>query len=149
MAVFNEIKLQWRGEAFAIPPGRVLGAIAEIEEIITFHEVLEKMAAGRPPVVPIARAYGAVLRYAGAEVSDEQVYEGMFMGETVAAKVTDAVHNLLLLMMPPAAIVAANKAEADRAALQADAEARVAAKKSEAASKRLRRSTKRLSSRAA
>jgi hypothetical protein len=138
MAIFQELKLGWDGKTYVIPPDRVLGAIAEIEERVTFHEILQKMAMGRPPIVPVASAYGAVLRYAGAEVTDDAVYEGMFAGgKTVTAHVTAAVNHLLLIMTPPSAVQAAN------------AELAAAAKKAQAAPKPSKRSTKRRSARAA
>ena len=90
MAIFQPIKLSWRGKAFAIPAERVLGAIASIEEVATFPEII-RMVSGTPNMSKIARAYGAVLRYAGAVVDDEEVYEGMFQPGSTHAEVLIAL----------------------------------------------------------
>lgn len=114
-SVFEDIRLAWDGAEYVIPADRVLGAIARIEKHLTLKELHEN-AAGRDtlPLALISMAYGGVLRYAGAKVSDDQVYLGIFGAGGVAARdaVNAAVQGLLTMMIPPSAMVTA----ADRAA---------------------------------
>ena len=106
MAIFQPIKLSWKGKAFTVPAERVLGAIASIEEVATFPEII-RMINGTPNMSKIARAYGAVLRYAGAVVDDEEVYEGMFQPGSTHMEVLTALNAMVTMMMPPSAITGA------------------------------------------
>jgi hypothetical protein len=136
MGIFQDVTLVWNGDEFTIPGNRVLGAIAIVEEQITFMELTDALARGRPPLLAIARAFAGVLRYAGASVSDEQAYEGMFSGGNVQRQVIDAINTLLVMMVPSSALAADPKG------------APPLGKPPAAASKRSRRSTKRRSARA-
>jgi len=97
--MFEPYELRWRGTTYQIPANRMLGAIASAEEVITLAELARAMQQSAPPLTRIARAYGAVLRYAGAKVTDEEVYIGMF--EDPGADVLAAASGLLALMVPP------------------------------------------------
>lgn len=101
MGVFKDIELEWQGKSYVIPANRVMGAIAVIEDVVTLKEIYEAGAKGRMKLSKISAAYGAVLRYAGADLKDEDVYSGMFSGESSAAAASDAVMGLLSMMIPP------------------------------------------------
>lgn len=103
-SVFEDIKLEWRGEPYVIPANRVLGAIARVEEFFTLGE-LTRDARDRNsvPMSKLASAYGAVLRYAGASVTNEEVYEELFQ-KTSAPLITSAIQGLLMMMIPPSAL---------------------------------------------
>lgn len=107
MAIFNEIRLSWDGREFVIPAERVMGAIAEVEEVATFPDLVIMTRGGRPNVSKVARAYAALLRYAGAALSDEEVYAGMFRAGETHTQVLTALNALVMLMMPPTAIAEA------------------------------------------
>jgi hypothetical protein len=114
MAIFEDQTLWWKGEAFVVPATRMLGAIAVIEEHITFIEMVAA-SQGKPPLVKISRAFGALLRYAGCKVSDEEVYRGLFDAESnVMERIETAVTAFLLLMTPPATLL---KPQTERTAL--------------------------------
>lgn len=100
-SVFEPIHMEWNGEKFTIPANRVLGAIARIEEHVTLNE-LRTDAGGRGTVrmVVLSRAYASVLRYAGAAVADEEVYESIFE-KTGGARMLEAIQGLMMLMIPP------------------------------------------------
>jgi hypothetical protein len=105
MSAFNEVKLGFDGKDYVIPADRVMGAIARVEGVLTMGEVA---AMARSPksdlkLSRLASAYGELLRYAGADVSDDAVYVGMF-GDGGAVAVTVALTELLALMMPPDAM---------------------------------------------
>lgn len=99
-------------ETYSIPSDRVFGAICAVEEIVTLKELSEGVAnRGNVSTSRLARAYAAALRYAGAkDLSDEDVYHAMFTTVTASSAMVAAINGLLSLMIPPAAIHAAEKA---------------------------------------
>lgn len=100
MKLFDDIKLEWAGKAYIIPANKVLGAIARIEEIVSIRELAACARESTLPVAKLSMAYGSVLRYAGAEVDDEDVYAGIFSGGDHAHQVATAVGGLLAMMIP-------------------------------------------------
>ena len=102
MAVFESQSLGWKGETYVIPAQRMLGAIATIEEHITVNEMVVS-AFGRPSMVKIARAFGALLRYAGCKVSDDEVYQSIFDPQANhVERIQEALAVFLMIMTPPA-----------------------------------------------
>jgi hypothetical protein len=112
MAIFEEIRYTWGGKDYTLPPGRVLRAIAAVEEVLTMAELHRYMQAGKPPLAKLAMAYGAVLRQAGAIVSDDEIYAGMFAGGEMKERVGTAIGALLAMMIPPESLRQAEKGEA-------------------------------------
>lgn len=105
MAVFEEVRLTWNGVDYVIPPDRMMRCIAMIEEIITLAELHRDMAARRPRLAKLAQSFGAVLRYAGAAATDDEVYAAMYKsGKDMHEQITGTTHTLLMLMMPPASL---------------------------------------------
>ncbi|HEV7284317.1 MAG TPA: hypothetical protein VGN75_05630 [Kaistia sp.] len=100
MGVFDDIRLNWQGTDYVIPANKVMGAIARIEDVITLTEIIQMSRQGRVKFAAIASAYAAVLRYAGVQITDEQVYQGLFKDNT-AAIVNAALAGLLQMMLPP------------------------------------------------
>lgn len=124
MAIFQDISLSWNGAEFTIPASRVLGAIAIVEEQITFPELLLAMQSGKPPLATIARAYGGVLRYAGARVSDDETYAGMFDAARQEQVIT-AINALLVMMVPPDALAKAKRITGGEASAPGNSQAAV------------------------
>ena len=61
----------------------------------------------------IAMAYGALLRYAGATVTDTDVYEGMFGSiRSNPQMMTDSIVTLISLMVPPSVVNSIKQAAA-------------------------------------
>lgn len=133
MAVFQDIVLSWKGEDSTIPASRVLGAIAIVEEQITFPELLAAMQRGRPPLATIARAYGGVLRYAGAKITDDETYAGMF-DAAEQEQIVASINALLVMMVPPGALAKSNTVTGGEAS--APGNSRAAASKSSKRSSR-------------
>ena len=100
MGIFQPITLGWNGETYTIPADRVLGAIAVVEEHITFMELIAATK-GRPQLVAISRAFAGVLRYAGGNFTDDDVYAGMFKQGSAQQQAINAVNTLLVMMVPP------------------------------------------------
>jgi hypothetical protein len=98
--MFNPVVLKWGTETYTVPPNKTLMAIATVENVLTLGELHTFSERRAVPVAHIAQAYGALLRFAGARVTDEEVYAGMFGGGDVDANA--AVTSLLAMMLPPA-----------------------------------------------
>lgn len=105
--MFKPVTLEWNGKPVTIPANQMLGAIAEIEGVITLNELMSFSARGAYPAARVARAYGALLRYAGVlgddklPVSDESVYGGLFGDGEATAAVVGSMQLLIMMMVPP------------------------------------------------
>lgn len=66
-----DIVLKWRGQEYRIPDSRAFEAGAAVEEVVTLSDL--QSFATRPRFFVIARAMGALLRFAGVKVSDAEV----------------------------------------------------------------------------
>lgn len=99
MTIFDDIRLEWKGRTYIVPSRRVMGAILCVEDVVTMNELHRYSQRGAIPLGKIAAAYAAVLRYAGANVSDEEVYLGLFEDENVEIAMLSC-QQLLSLMLP-------------------------------------------------
>lgn len=108
--IFEDIVLKWGDKkedgsqpSYKIPSDRVMRAIAIIEEHITLAELGAIMRSGRVPLAKLSGAYASILRFAGCDVTDEQVYSDLF-GKTnsglSAPAIANVVTGLLMMMMP-------------------------------------------------
>lgn len=103
VAVFDDVKLKWNGKDYTIKANRVMGAIMRIESVVTLYELQQDAARGTMKLATVASAFGAVLRYAGADVDDAEVYDGLFGDAQVATEtIQTALGALLTMMVPPA-----------------------------------------------
>jgi hypothetical protein len=110
MSIFDDVSLTWNGEEYKIEAGKIMGAISVIEEVVTLQELAEYATTGKTPLSKLAMAFGAVLRYAGAKVKDEEVYAGMFEGTGQGSAIASL--SVLLSMMIPQTVVKNPKEEA-------------------------------------
>jgi hypothetical protein len=99
--VFLPVKISWKGVEYEIPANRMMGCIALIEEITTLPFLSKCLATGEMPYAKISMAISAVLRYAGADVSEEQAYLEMFKGENRRVQAHATLLTLLKMMFPP------------------------------------------------
>lgn len=104
MAIFEEVTVTWGDKKHVIPADRMMMTIARVEDMMTLGELGACFATGRLPLAKLASAYGIVLREAGANVADDEVYEGMFRakGREVQRRAMEAIQMLMALMVPPA-----------------------------------------------
>jgi len=100
MSIFDTVTLTWKGKDYVIPPHHTLRAIARVEEVITIQELIQYGQRGTAPVAKLAQAFASVLRFAGASVTDEEVYAGMFSGDSSPASIPVAIQSLLSMMVP-------------------------------------------------
>jgi len=104
MGAFDAVTLAWAGFEYVIPANRVMGAIARIEDVVTLEELGRYGERGTMPLAKLAMAYGAVLRYAGAKVKDEEVFAGMFSDGQKQNDLVTALMSLLTMMLPPGSV---------------------------------------------
>lgn len=67
----KSITLSFKGQTYTIPESRAFEAGAVVEEVVTLAEMSQWGNA--PKFFKLARAFGALLRFAGARVSDTEV----------------------------------------------------------------------------
>lgn len=108
---FEPFEMEWAGKKYVIPAHRVMGAIARVEDVVTLPQLQDHGLRGSMPMAKIAMAYGALLRYAGAAVTDTEVYEGMFtsLRENNAKALVDSTVVLMSLMVPPSLVASIKK----------------------------------------
>ncbi len=99
--MFSDFKIAWSGGEKTIAANRVLMAIARVEQIITAPELMKYGTSGTMPMARLSQAYGELLRYAGFDVADDDIYTSMMgAGKSNAEVITTAVLGILLLMVP-------------------------------------------------
>jgi len=97
MSIFEEVGLKWDGVEYVVPADKVMGLVETIEDIITLEELHSSAGVKR---MKLARAFAAALSYAGAKVSADEVYTGMF-GSKAGISTGSAITAILSLMIPP------------------------------------------------
>ena len=81
MQGFEDVTISWKDVEYTIPANQQLMLVAKIEDALSGDT--GKQAIGillrpeGPPYARLAMAFGAALRYAGAEVEDQEVYLSM------------------------------------------------------------------------
>lgn len=98
MSIFQDVTLSFANKEYKIEANSIMRCLAQIEDVISLAELTNKT---HVPMVKLSMAYGIALRYAGATVSDEDIYANVFEPGS-AHVVQEAVSGLLLMMIPPA-----------------------------------------------
>ena len=99
----NKITLKFKDESFTISESQAFEVGEVVEDVVTLPE-LAKWGES-PKFFKLARAYGAMLRFAGCKVSDQEVHAEMMGqirnaedgGEEILA--AQAVANLIAILM--------------------------------------------------
>jgi len=98
------------GETFTIPANRQMGLVARVEDALSGETgkqaITILMQKEGPPYSRLAAAFGAALRYAGATVTDEEIYLSIMEDFTksradVALKLQTVIVALLMIIAPP------------------------------------------------
>ena len=93
----DTIALTWKNRKYFIPREKVMRARQVIENEYSLKELATHMQEGNPHLVRLSVAYGSLLRYAGARVDDEDIYDGMFSeGEQLGAIAADMLLQILV-----------------------------------------------------
>lgn len=97
MSVFKPVTLVYNAKHYLVKPNEVLPLLAQIESVISLIDLSD---ANRVPFAKVSMAYGIALRYAGARVSDDEIYQSLF-SDGAASAAAAAVGGLLAMMIPP------------------------------------------------
>lgn len=109
---FSDVSISWKGTEYTIPANNTLMLIARLESILSngtgeqaINVLLRK---GGPPHAILAMSYGAALRHAGCEVSDDEIYlsvQADLANDSMdaALNLNVAIIGLLGIMSPPLA----------------------------------------------
>jgi len=100
--MFDDVELSWAGKTYTVPARRRMEAMARVEQVLTFGE-LARFLSERQEVPPYttARAFGALLRFAGAKVTDGEVLRALFGGGGDGEAMAAAVNALVEMLAPP------------------------------------------------
>lgn len=101
--IFTPVELEWCGKIYTVPARKVMGLISQIEDVLTLAELQSYAIRGTAPMAKMSMAYGRALRYAGADVSDEEVYDATFSGPERQAAISAALINLMRMILPASA----------------------------------------------
>ena len=110
MQGFEDVTISWKGKAYTIPAAKQLMLVCKIEDALTQGSggsaVVALTQNGGPSHARLAMAFGAALRHAGADVSDDEVYLSIMSdfadgNAEVAGVVQGAVLALLAIVAPP------------------------------------------------
>lgn len=128
--IFSDIEMVWAGKTYTIKSTRVMGVIAQIEDVITLTEIGAFMQRGGVPMARLCQAYAAALKYAGAKVAAENIYQAVYTDEALQLVVLRSITGLQALALPPdkremleLAMLAAEAGEAPDGEEQPDARA--------------------------
>jgi len=110
MQGFDDVVLGWKGEEFTVPANRMLMLVCKVEDALSGDDgeqaLTVLMRRQGPPHARLAQAYGAALRFAGADVTDDDVYLSLQSelskgGAAGVSAMQSAVLNLIAIVSPP------------------------------------------------
>ena len=100
----SDLTLTWDGVQYPVPERRIFALGEEVERIVTLVDI--QGWAARPQLRRMARSYATMLRFAGARVSDDEVFRAIVSNAEDGAVVAEAMQALMVALMgdaPPAA----------------------------------------------
>jgi hypothetical protein len=104
-SAWDDIKFTWKDVEYVLPAEHIMKCIMKVEDVITFKELMECMSENKPKLSRIAGGYGVILRFCGCQVTDEEVYLGIFRDvdpdNPKPSVAVQAVALLLKMMLPP------------------------------------------------
>lgn len=111
MRGFEDVTLSWQGRDFVVPANRVFELVRRVETTIMDGKPTAAFVLLLNNAVPqsvLAMAYSEALRFAGADVTAEEVYLTVMNGfatnaADAAISVQQAIIGLLCIIAPPMA----------------------------------------------
>ena len=88
-AVFRDVVLAWKGKEYRLKP--TMRLINAIEQQVSLSLTAQRMAQGQPPISHIATIAGVMLRSAGCEVTDEDIYMEISTGDSDITDLVSAI----------------------------------------------------------
>ena len=111
MNQFEPIQLEWRAVKYVIRPDQILQAMRLLEYMdpaVTMSDMARWYSRQQIPKATLAEAYATLLRFAGATVSNDEVFHDYLGGSNAAvlyARSMDVMNTLFRMMVPPEALV--------------------------------------------
>lgn len=99
MGLFDGVSFRWDGKTVTIPPDRLLGALARLEEVVPLGELAAMGHRARHGKV--SEAFAAVLRFAGIEADAETVFARTLLDGEARAEAHGAITALIQSAQPP------------------------------------------------
>ena len=97
MSIFRDVELIWQGKTYPVKAENVMRLIAKVEDVCSLVDLH-----GVPKLAKVSAGYAEALRFAGCEVTDEEVYAAIFSSGNEMSKVLgELVTGLLMMMVPP------------------------------------------------
>ena len=78
-AVYQDILLEWKGVEYTIKPSMRL--LHDIEQKFSISRVAHRITTGDVPLSHMASIVGIMLRSAGADVTDDEVFSELMQGD--------------------------------------------------------------------
>lgn len=78
-AVYQDILLEWKGAEYTIKPSMKL--LQDIEQKFSISRVAHRITTGDVPLSHMASIVGIMLRSAGSEVTDDEVFSELMQGD--------------------------------------------------------------------
>src|SRR5690625_501448 len=107
-AVFQDIKLEWRGDEYIITP--TMRLMHEIEQRFSLSRVAHRISQGDTPISHVASIVAMMLRSAGCKVTDDEVFAELLTGEP------DAIQGVAIAIITAAFPVSAKGNEGNEPA---------------------------------
>lgn len=113
MEGFDPVTLIWKGEEFTVEPDRVMGLILIVEDALTAgtgEQALSVLTRNTGPQKGrLCKTYTAALRYAGAKVTEAEVYKSLIAGlanndKKLLDQMQSATIALFAILAPPVAL---------------------------------------------
>lgn len=105
MPIFEPFKLgTWKDREYVVPADDVMRCIAKVESVVTLFDLAEMRMTGKLRAMQLCQGLAAAMRHAGAEVTDEELYNTLFAGADAQKFVLRAwttLHALEKMMIPP------------------------------------------------
>lgn len=98
----QKIELEWAGETYVIREDQAFGAVEMVEDIVSLQEVYRWQ--DNPKFTKMAKAFAALINYAGGNVTPEAVYSQIMAdikqgGADAPALVSGTVMALVAVLM--------------------------------------------------
>jgi hypothetical protein len=97
---FEEVTLEFDGKTYTVAEDRIWGLLKAIENVTTFHGLVNKLALNEVPAMTVYEAYAVALRYAGHKsITPQDVAKGVNRQQMMA--MAYALVGILRMSNPP------------------------------------------------
>ena len=116
---FQPVTLEFEGEQYEIPEDKIWGLLRQLEQIMGFNFLVQKLAVDDVPAMRVYEAYAQALRYAGCKNIDPmKVAKGA--NQTDLVRMAYELVAILRMMNPPDDMDILSDAEANTAEEQGE-----------------------------